>query len=356
MGVTLPEQMYATYRAALEDPTSAPAWGNLPTELRRAWETGADISRAIIQAATLDREQALMLARDARIQAEDRGESYRRVVAAMAVVSAQLDAARSAIGAGCVEHVELNGHIDIAEQARDWIAHEANSGGPSERLGEFVESLRVVIDQCDRQRRRANWYEAAHEAGKAKLIESAVAKALSRARAAAQVYVERVEALGLAADDSDPRVMATAGPIGEAQADLYAALGLLERSESGEVAVTPPAETIEQLRAERDAARMLADVRGSERDALSAKVESLEANAVRMRKYRFDLEGIATDADGMPIREEGPKAPAPGLGRCRQCKHHSLVHGAKGCLYHHGEPGEETAAGGRCACPGYEAP
>lgn len=101
----------------------------------------------------------------------------------------------------------------------------------------------------------------------------------ARARAAAQVYVERVEALGLAADDNDPNVMATAEPIGAAQADLYAVLGLFERSESGAITVKPPAESVEQLRAERDAARMLAEIRGRDRDRLAALLNKPEKRA-----------------------------------------------------------------------------
>jgi hypothetical protein len=111
-------------------------------------------------------------------------------------------------------------------------------------------------------------------------------------RKAAQVYAERVEALGLAADDNDPRVMATAEPIGAAQADLYAALGLLERSESGEVVVKRPTETVEQLRAERDAARMLADVRGSERDDWRNQVREWEALGIRAEEMRERLDNL----------------------------------------------------------------
>jgi hypothetical protein len=177
------------------------------------------------------------------------------------VLRAQLDAANAAISAECVEHVELNGHIDNATFAHDYLLGERDKGDPSGRLHDFVASLEVVIDQCDKQRRRANWYEAAHTAGKAKLIEHAVAKALDRARPAAHVYAERVNALGLAADDNDPLVMATAAPIGAAQADLFVALGLITRDEAGKVGVVAPAETVEQLRAERDTARALAEVR-----------------------------------------------------------------------------------------------
>lgn len=46
------------------------------------------------------------------------------------------------------------------------------------------------------------------------------------AREAAQRPIAHVDNLGAFADDSDPRVMAVAGPLGEAQCDLYAALGL----------------------------------------------------------------------------------------------------------------------------------
>jgi hypothetical protein len=92
------------------------------------------------------------------------------------VLRAQLDATRAAIGSECVEHVELNDHIDTAEQAHDYLAHEAIDH-PSGKLHDFTAALRIVIDQLDRQRRRANWYEAAHDAGKTKLIEHAVEKA-----------------------------------------------------------------------------------------------------------------------------------------------------------------------------------
>lgn len=50
--------------------------------------------------------------------------------------------------------------------------------------------------------------------------------ALERARAAARAYVAHVDNLGAFADDSDPRVMAVADPLGKAQADLWLALGL----------------------------------------------------------------------------------------------------------------------------------
>lgn len=46
------------------------------------------------------------------------------------------------------------------------------------------------------------------------------------ARAAAKAYVALVDELGAVVDDRDARVMALAGPIGEAQANLWIALGL----------------------------------------------------------------------------------------------------------------------------------
>lgn len=88
---------------------------------------------------------------------------------------AQLDAMRIPISGACVGHSELNGYIDTAEQCRDWLTSESaneNSG----KMEDFAEALDVVVDQVEKQRRRANWYEAAYEAGKTKLIEAALAK------------------------------------------------------------------------------------------------------------------------------------------------------------------------------------
>lgn len=83
-----------------------------------------------------------------------------------------------------VEHSELNGHIEVAEQCRDYLAHEiADNGDPGGGLQDFVDSLRIVIDQLDRQRRSRNWYEVAYQAGKQKLIEYAVAKETTSLRA-----------------------------------------------------------------------------------------------------------------------------------------------------------------------------
>lgn len=107
---------------------------------------------------------------------------------------AELNAAQAAIDAACIEHAELNGHIEIAEQALDWVAHERDLVDPSGKLEDFFKSLSVVIDQCEKQRRRANWHEAAHNAGKAKLIEQATAAATT-ARDKLAAECERLRAL-----------------------------------------------------------------------------------------------------------------------------------------------------------------
>lgn len=84
------------------------------------------------------------------------------------------ETANAATAAALAEHAELNGHIEIAEQCRDYLAHEAaDNGDPTGKLQDFESSLRVVLDQLDRQRRSRNWYEVAYTAGKQKLIESA---------------------------------------------------------------------------------------------------------------------------------------------------------------------------------------
>jgi hypothetical protein len=172
-----------------------------------------------------------------RQRLEDHGEYKRRrneQFAAYEALEARLagaEAANAATTASLVEHAELGGHIDIAEQCRDYVAHEAmDHGDPSGKLRDFTESLRIVIDQLELQRRSRNWYEAAYEAGKQKLVERAVSKALDVVRAAARAYAHHVNQLGLAADDNDPKVMATAGPIGAAQADLWIALGIYEEA------------------------------------------------------------------------------------------------------------------------------
>lgn len=137
---------------------------------------------------------------------------------------------------------------------------------------EIREGVHELINTVEGSRAAANRLikDAANEIGRLR-------DQLARAQAAAQVYAERVDALGLAADDNDPKVMATAGPIGEAQADLFAELDLIERDASGRVGVKPPTESVEQLRAERDSARMLARVRGEERDRLATRRDELLA-------------------------------------------------------------------------------
>lgn len=89
------------------------------------------------------------------------------------------EAANAAADKVLVEHGELSGHIDIAEQCRDYLAHEATDD-PSGKLQDFVDSLRIVIDQIEHQRRSRNWYESAYTAGKQKLIEHATEKLRSQ--------------------------------------------------------------------------------------------------------------------------------------------------------------------------------
>lgn len=106
----------------------------------------------------------------------DWAESAAAALGERDVLHAQLDATRATIGTECVEHVELSGHIDIANQAHDYLVQEAIDDQTG-KLHDFTIALRIVIDQLDRQRRRANWYEAVYDAGKTKLIEHAVDKA-----------------------------------------------------------------------------------------------------------------------------------------------------------------------------------
>ena len=42
--------------------------------------------------------------------------------------------------------------------------------------------------------------------------------------------------------------------------------------------------------------------------------------------------------------------------RCADCGHVLGLHHHSGCVYHHGDPGEETADGGCCRCRGYVQP
>lgn len=105
------------------------------------------------------------------------------VIVEREALKAQLHAAESAnraLSETLVEHSELNGHIDMVERCRDWIAAEATEGDESGKLHDFVASLRIVVDQLDKQRRSRNWYEVAYTAGKQKLIEHAVDKAVER--------------------------------------------------------------------------------------------------------------------------------------------------------------------------------
>lgn len=136
-----------------------------------------------------------------------------RAVLEIVHLSAMHEAACKAVSAECMEHVQLNGHIETATFAHDYLMGERDKGDPSGRLADFVASLEVVIDEVDRQRRRANWYEAGYTASKQKLIDHAVDKAtapliseLQSSRtvvAAAEAHHEAESAeIGISIDDA----------------------------------------------------------------------------------------------------------------------------------------------------------
>lgn len=108
----------------------------------------------------------------------DELDEARAEVAELRSRLAGAEAANAADTERLTEHSELSGHIDTVEQCRDWIEHEhiMEGGDTSGRLRDFVESLRIVVDQLDKQRRSRNWYESAYSAGKQKLIEHALSK------------------------------------------------------------------------------------------------------------------------------------------------------------------------------------
>lgn len=141
-------------------------------------------------------------------------------------LEASMDAAQAVIVAPCIEHTELNGHIETCEELRDWLSSEAFDGETGGKLADYIKSLGIVVDQFDKQRRRANWHEAGYKAGKQKVVDYAVSKALTHARKAAKKLSALISDLGAFADDSDPRVMSVAGPMGAAEADLFIALGI----------------------------------------------------------------------------------------------------------------------------------
>lgn len=108
----------------------------------------------------------------------DELDEARAEVAELRSRLAGAEAANAADTERLTEHSELSGHIDTVEQCRDWIEHEhiMEGGDTSGRLRDFVESLRIVVDQLDKQRRSRNWYKSAYSAGKQKLIEHALSK------------------------------------------------------------------------------------------------------------------------------------------------------------------------------------
>lgn len=205
------------------------AFGQLQMSL---YETEAALTAASAEIETL-RKDAQAARLETLTALGEAGELERQLSTANAEIDelrsrlAGAEAANEETSEALVEHSELNGHVDTVEQCRDFLAHEmVDNGDHGGKLQDFVESLRIVIDQLDKQRRSRNWYKVAYSAGKQKLIESAVDKRLAVARAAAREYVAHVYDLGAMADDNDPRAMAIAGPLGEAHADLWLALGL----------------------------------------------------------------------------------------------------------------------------------
>lgn len=59
------------------------------------------------------------------------------------------------------------------------------------------------------------------------------------------------------------------------------------------------------LAAEIVGLRDIARVMQRERDAALERVRTLEANLASLRRYRFAMEGIPTDADGNPLELAG---------------------------------------------------
>lgn len=104
-------------------------------------------------------------------------EENERLALRVSEIEAFMDAAQAAIVSECVGHVELNGHIDTAEELRDWLSSEAFDGETGGKLADYIHALGIVIEQFDKQRRRANWHEAGYKAGKQKVVDYAVEKA-----------------------------------------------------------------------------------------------------------------------------------------------------------------------------------
>lgn len=132
--------------------------------------------RATISTLTEERDDLSTRLATAQRERDDARVECERLRERLVEREAQLDAHRGKLDSDCVEHVELNGHLDIAEQALDWMAHEIRDDAFDTKVQDFRASLRIVIDQCVKQRLRGNWYIASYDAGRAKLVEHWQAK------------------------------------------------------------------------------------------------------------------------------------------------------------------------------------
>jgi L-alanine-DL-glutamate epimerase-like enolase superfamily enzyme len=78
-----------------------------------------------------------------------------------------------------------------------------DSGDPSGKLNDFIRSLSIVVDQFDKQRRRANWHEAGYKAGKQKVVDYAVEKALATVCCKGEPHTCEQEAIAAAEGRTD---------------------------------------------------------------------------------------------------------------------------------------------------------
>lgn len=55
MASSLASTLYAAFRSAQSDPTALPAWGNLPSDERAAWERVAEVARVAVTEANANK-------------------------------------------------------------------------------------------------------------------------------------------------------------------------------------------------------------------------------------------------------------------------------------------------------------
>lgn len=218
--MTLSPQSLADLRTLCEKATPGP-WTNISTashdktpqpRVYRAipqpgWAQKLVATTAGAPSATLDEELAdaalIAAARSALPALLDLVEEQAREIESLRLraseLEASMDAAQAAIVSECIEHIELNGHIDICKQLCDHLDYEAMAtpdGDPSGKLRDFVTSLSIVVDQFDKQRHRANWNEAGYKAGKQKVVDHAVAKATEKMRPVYEAALRFPDAYG----------------------------------------------------------------------------------------------------------------------------------------------------------------